>query len=140
MCRLNHSYHLSWLCYVISFPPFTTHVYLLQVFNGSGVSPRERIDSEKNYLRAVLRDVERVKKEDTEIESAAAQSTIAEINAAFGAVTTEAKGVGSDVKVESVSTVSSVSSGLAKLMAEHPRFSELHAKYGADLIPMVSVL
>ena len=70
------------------------------------MSSRERVDSEKNYLRAVLRDLDRAKKEGDE----RAEVSPAEV---------------------------SPSGSVAALLRTHPRFEALHAKYGADLIPMV---
>ena len=121
------------------------------MFNGSGISSRERIDSEKNYLRAVLRDVDKVKKEDS-TENAASASASAGCTVTSSSSPAEAKEVEvssaeviSDMSASStlpVSTVSTqelpLSSGLSTLLAMHPRFDVLNKQYGADLIPMVS--
>lgn len=90
----------------------------LAFFNGSQITPRERSESEKNYLRAIL----------------------FERNARLAAA---AAAAGSDVGADSsvtdagaaASTVGAAapSSGVNEVL--HPRFAELMSLYGADLVP-----
>lgn len=87
----------------------------LAFFNGSAVSARERIDSEKIYLRSILRERDYIVA-STFSNAASAGSAIAEVQKA------SSEGVDSAVDTE--------------LILVHPRFKELQSAFAAELLPV----
>lgn len=87
-------------------PEVIGRIKQLAFFNGSQITPRERGESEKNYLRAIMFD----RNARQALAAAAA-----------------------DIVDKSVATSAAPSSGVDEVL--HPRFAELMTLYGADLVP-----
>jgi tubulin-specific chaperone E len=102
-------------------PIVIARIKQLAFFNGSGVSPRERVDSEKGYLRLVMREIDQLK--------ASASCDVlggppSQSGAAAAAVVVDEE---TEERIKAI-----VSSG-------HPRYDELHAMHGHDMLPMGKV-
>lgn len=95
-------------------PEVIGRIKQLAFFNGSQITPRERAESEKNYLRAVL-----FERNARQAAAAAATAT----TAAADPTTTTSQSAGA----------TGGESGVDEVL--HPRFAELMALYGADLVP-----
>jgi hypothetical protein len=91
-------------------PEAIARIKQLEFFNGSGISPRERVEAEKNYLRAL------------HYQRAAAGKAAA---AAAGSTSTPAP---------APAPTPAPAEGI--YLALHPRYPELIERYGADLIPV----
>jgi hypothetical protein len=100
----------------------------LTFFNGSGVSPRERADAEKTYLRTITRRLDEFK------ATATATAALAVTASAEGS------GSGSEVGLRGLAKGGDDDSTAVPLPLDlsvtDPRYQELQALYGADLLPM----
>lgn len=127
-------------------PEVIGRIKQLAFFNGSQITPRERGESEKNYLRAVL-----FERNARLAEAAALATTSAAVVAAAAAVSSDhsqdavaTAASGTDTASENAVSPSSAttssssgSSGVDEVL--HPRYAELMALYGADLAPATRV-
>ena len=94
----------------------------LAFFNGSQITPRERSESEKNYLRAILFE------RNARLAAAAAASSDASTDSSVADAGAATSSVNATTAV-----AAEPSSGVNEVL--HPRFAELMSLYGADLVP-----
>lgn len=93
----------------------------LAFFNGSQITPRERSESEKNYLRAIL------------FERNARLAAAAAAGAESDTTPSSAVDATATAPATSGNAAAASSSGVNEVL--HPRFAELMSLYGADLVP-----